>query len=266
MLSLSNTPPCKQMLVDNSVHVMMARQRWLLILLLRKDIALKDLKRIGVDTFFTHDKLNEYNTLLSRKHGDKVEDILQRESKEKASQIHEKSVVCTDYVGEKSNANTKNIKKDVFLQNKLDRIFLKSSLSLPIFFFIMMVIFFLSVNIGGFLQELLDIVTKFVCVDLSKYLLIKCHADGPLQSLLVEGVGQGVSLVISFIPMLYIFYLLVILLEDSGYLIRISILLDKVMRMLGIPGQALISFIIGFGCNVPAILGTRGIKIAVSQN
>ena len=81
--------------------------------------------------------------------------------------------------------------------------------------------------------------------------------DGALKDLLVDGVIGGVGSVIVFLPNIMILYLFIAFMEDSGYLARAAFIMDRIMHRIGLHGKSFIPLIMGFGCNVPAVLGTR---------
>lgn len=148
-------------------------------------------------------------------------------------------------------------KKHVSTTDKLDKIFLNKWLAIPIFMIIMFLIYFLSVGIVGsytteFLSSLIDSLTKY-----TGKLLYNLNVSNWLISLIKNGILAGVGAVIGFIPQLFILFLLISLLEVSGYMSRISLLLDRMFRKIGLSGKALIPFIVGCGCSVPGIMTTR---------
>ncbi len=153
---------------------------------------------------------------------------------------------------------TKPIVDKVLLSEKIDNIVLHRWLGIPLFFFVMMMVFKLTFDgsgplvewIGGFFQDFTG-----------KYLELGLQGSAPpwVISLLVDGILSGMGLVLSFLPLLFLLYLFMALLEESGYMARVSFLLDRAGRALGIRGSAFISMIIGFGCNVPAVYATRAL-------
>ncbi len=152
----------------------------------------------------------------------------------------------------------KPIVDKVLLSEKIDNIVLHKWLGLPLFFFVMLMVFKLTFDgstplvewIGGFFQ---DFVGKYITLELQN------SAPHWVVSLLVDGILSGAGLVLSFLPLLFLLYLFMALLEESGYMARVSFLLDRAGRALGIRGSAFISMIIGFGCNVPAVYATRSL-------
>lgn len=144
--------------------------------------------------------------------------------------------------------------------DKLDKIFLNKWLAFPIFILIMFFIYYLSVGVVGKLTtDWIENTINIFSENITKTML---NAKSPkwLESLIVDGVISGVGAVISFIPQLTILFLCISLLETTGYMSRIALLLDKIFRKIGLNGKSLIPFIIGSGCSVPGIMGVRIIE------
>lgn len=163
---------------------------------------------------------------------------------------------------------TEKVKKEVVYEKKrlinttelLDKIFLNKFISIPIFICIMFGIYFLSVGlVGKYSTDLLNLKIERFSIWLEN-ILLKFDASKWLISLVVDGIIKGVGTVISFIPQLTTLFLSISILETTGYMSRIGFLLDKIFRRFGLSGKALIPFIIGSGCSVPGIMGTRIIE------
>ena len=90
--------------------------------------------------------------------------------------------------------------------------------------------------------------------------LTETMPDGPLKAMLVDGVIGGVGSVIVFLPQILILYFFISLMEDSGYMARAAFIMDKLMHKMGLHGKSFIPLIMGFGCNVPAVMATRTIE------
>ena len=150
----------------------------------------------------------------------------------------------------------KPIVDKVLLSEKIDAIVLYKWLGIPLFFVIMLIMFKLTFDGSG---PLVTWVSNFFQNYLGKYLSISLQDTAPpwLTSLLTDGILSGVGLVLSFLPLLFLLYFFMAMLEESGYMARVSFLLDRLRRSLGIKGNGFISMIIGFGCNVPAVYATR---------
>ncbi len=140
---------------------------------------------------------------------------------------------------------------------KIDRILTHKYLGLPLFFAIMMVIFYLTFDlVGSFLSDLLvsgiDGLTSLVAQAMSS-----SGINPVIQSLVIDGIFAGVGSVISFIPIIVTLFLFLSLLEDSGYMTRVAFIMDKLLRKIGLSGKSFVPMLIGFGCSVPAIMATR---------
>ncbi len=154
----------------------------------------------------------------------------------------------------------KKKKRPEAISDRLDKIFLNRWLASPIFIIIMFLIYYLSVGIvGNFTVDLVgDAVGSFG--EWVGSLMENIGLSEWLNSLVVDGIISGVGAVLGFVPQLIILFLCIALLETTGYMSRISLLLDKVFRKLGLSGKSLIPFIVGSGCSVPGIMGTRIIE------
>lgn len=141
------------------------------------------------------------------------------------------------------------------MTEKVDAWLMHSWLGLPLFFACMAVLFNLTYQIGTPLQGLVgDGLDWFKTAALQQWL---APLPAIVQSLLLEGIWQGVSTVLTFAPILFVFFILMAMVEDSGYLARAAYLTDAFMAKLGLDGRGFVMQLMGFGCNVPAILGTR---------
>lgn len=142
------------------------------------------------------------------------------------------------------------------LSKTLDRIFLHRWVGLPIFFLLMLLIFQGVYGLGWPLQSLLASAFDLAGSWLAQVKPVTA-LPGWLQSFLFEGIWQGMAVVTSFFPILTLFFIFMSLIEDSGYMARAAFLMDRLMHCLGLDGKAFISLLLGYGCNVPAVMGTR---------
>lgn len=140
---------------------------------------------------------------------------------------------------------------------RIDRIVLHRFLALPIFLLMMYVMFVFAINIGGAFQDFFDISTDAVFVQGTAWVLHQLHAPLWLTALLANGVGKGINTTLTFIPVIAGMFFFLSMLETSGYMARAAFVVDKIMRRLGLPGKAFVPMIVGFGCNVPAIMAAR---------
>ena len=143
---------------------------------------------------------------------------------------------------------------------KLDRVLLHRYGGLPIFFAFMYAVFFLAIGVGGAVQSGFDKVSQALFMQAPAWVLMQWHAPAWLIQLTAFGFGQAAHTLATFIPVLAIMYFLLSFLEASGYMARVAFIMDRAMRSLGLPGQAFVPMIIGFGCNVPAILAARTLQ------
>lgn len=159
----------------------------------------------------------------------------------------------------KENAVVK-LHNNATITDKLDKVFLNKWLALPIFAGIMFLIYFLAVGVvGSFTVDLVDgWIGSFK--DWFGEVLASWNASAWAISLVCDGIIAGVGAVLNFLPQLIILFLCICLLETSGYMSRISFLLDRLFRKFGLSGKSLIPFIVGSGCSVPAIMSTRTIE------
>ncbi|WP_367986909.1 Fe(2+) transporter permease subunit FeoB [Vibrio sp. NTOU-M3] len=139
---------------------------------------------------------------------------------------------------------------------KVDQFVLNKWIGVPFFFLVMYLMFMFSINIGSAFIDFFDIGVGALLVDGGHYLLDD-HLPVWLVTLIANGVGGGIQTVATFIPVIACLYLFLAVLESSGYMSRAAFVLDKVMQKIGLPGKAFVPLVLGFGCNVPAIMATR---------
>ncbi len=142
----------------------------------------------------------------------------------------------------------------------LDRIACHRYLGIPFFLAVMYALFFFAINIGGAFQDFFELSADTFFVEGFAVLLTKLHTPAWLMGLLVSGLGKGISTVITFIPVIGAMFLALAFLEDSGYMARAAFVIDRLMRAIGLPGKSFVPMIVGFGCNVPAIMGMRTLE------
>ena len=140
---------------------------------------------------------------------------------------------------------------------KLDKVLTGRFTAIPMFILIMGLVFFLTFFlIGPFLQDLLA-----SGIGALQELVGKAMAAGnvnhAVQSLVNEGIFEGVGSVLSFMPIIVTMFLFLSLLEDSGYIARVAFFMDKILRKIGLSGRSIVPMLIGFGCTVPAVMSTR---------
>lgn len=141
------------------------------------------------------------------------------------------------------------------LTDKVDKLLLHRYLGLPLFFFTIFLMFEFVYTIGTPLQEGVAYVLGIIQSSWLDTLMQLWHPI--VQSFLLEGVYNGIGTVLSFLPIIILFFLCMAFVEDSGYLARVAFLMDSFMSKLGLDGRSFVMQLMGFGCNVPAIMGTR---------
>lgn len=142
----------------------------------------------------------------------------------------------------------------------IDRIVLNRFLGIPLFFGMMYLMFLFAIHIGGIFQDFFDITTNTLFVEGPRYLFSQWQLPDWLIALLASGAGKGINTVATFIPIIGGMFLFLSILEDSGYMARAAFVMDRFMRAVGLPGKSFIPLLIGFGCNVPAIMATRTLE------
>lgn len=144
-----------------------------------------------------------------------------------------------------------------FLTQRLDNIILNRWLGVPIFLFVMYLMFVLAINIGGALQPIFDIGSSAIFIQGLQWLGYTLHFPPWLTVFLAQGVGGGINTMLPLVPQIGMMYLFLSFLEDSGYMARAAFVMDRLMQALGLPGKSFVPLIVGFGCNVPSIMGAR---------
>lgn len=153
----------------------------------------------------------------------------------------------------------KNLKNDkLSITDKIDKIVTNKFLALPIFLAIMMLIFYITFGpVGNYFKSWAEFLINDIIGNSIEKLLISLNASSWAKSLILDGVVKGVGSVISFFPQIMILFTLLSVLEDSGYMARAAFITDKMLRKIGLSGKAFVPLLMGFGCSVPAVLGTR---------
>lgn len=151
---------------------------------------------------------------------------------------------------ERSEHSTKII--DTFVTNKL--------FGFPIFLLVMWLMFWATFQIGSYPMEWIEMFVSWISSKIGIYM-----ADGPFKDLLLDGIIGGVGGVVVFLPNILILYAFISFMEDSGYMARVAFIMDKLMHKMGLHGKSFIPMIMGFGCNVPAIMSTRIIESQSSR-
>lgn len=148
----------------------------------------------------------------------------------------------------------------VTLSDRIDRVLLHPVIGILVFLAVLFVVFQATTTLASPMQDWIDVTFRGWCtdgLDLLLGLFGPSVSGGWLRSLLVDGLLDGVVTVLTFIPVMGIMFLLLSILEDSGYMARAAFVMDRAMRALGLDGRAFLPIIVGFGCNLPALAATR---------
>lgn len=148
----------------------------------------------------------------------------------------------------------------VTLSDRIDRVLLHPVIGVLVFLAVLFVVFQATTTLASPMQDWIDVIFRGWCadgLDLLLGLFGPSVSGGWLRSLLVDGLLDGVVTVLTFIPVMGIMFLLLSILEDSGYMARAAFVMDRAMRALGLDGRAFLPIIVGFGCNLPALAATR---------
>jgi len=216
--------------------------RWLALKLLENDTNIID----SIKNFTNADRImsvcNELRTELIHKLGEDVEIFIAGQRYQFVGRVYQQAV---------DNRSVSS----VTISDKIDKILTNRMIGLPIFFALMWLVFNLVFTLGKVPSDWID--TGFGI--LGKY-LDSAIIDGPLKSLLVDGVVGGVGSVLVFIPSILLLFLAIAVLEDTGYMARAAFIMDRVMGRFGLHGKSFIPLLLGFGCSATAMMGTRTLE------
>ena len=143
---------------------------------------------------------------------------------------------------------------------KIDHIVLNRYLGIPVFLLVMYAMFMFTINIGSAFVDFFDQSVGALLVDGLSLVLTDFNFPQWLIVLITKGAGGGIQVVATFIPIIGFLFMFLSALEDSGYMARAAFVMDRFMRMIGLPGKSFVPMIVGFGCNVPAIMATRTLE------
>ncbi|BEI00485.1 Fe(2+) transporter permease subunit FeoB [Edwardsiella ictaluri] len=241
--ALVDYPPLLLSQVDRLSQVMpdsltMQQRRWIALQLLEGDI-------------YSSSRASNAQALLPE-----VRDVLQRTLNEDPALIiaNARYQSITDICDAVSNSQQAQPNR---LTEKLDRVILNRWLGIPIFLLVMYLMFLLAINIGGALQPLFDIGSATLFIQGIQWLGATLNFPDWLTIFLAQGVGGGINTVLPLVPQIGMMYLFLSFLEDSGYMARAAFVVDRMMQALGLPGKSFVPLIVGFGCNVPSVMGAR---------
>ncbi len=146
------------------------------------------------------------------------------------------------------------------VSDKIDKVVLNRMLGIPIFLAVMYGVFVTTINVGGPFIDFFDGLIGTIFVDGFRVLLEMGNLPEFLITFLADGLGGGIQTVATFIPPIFLIFFCLSILEDSGYMARAAFVMDRFLKTIGLPGKAFIPMLVGFGCNVPAIMATRTLE------
>ncbi len=147
-----------------------------------------------------------------------------------------------------------------YLSDRIDQVVLHRFVGVPIFMLVMYLMFMFTINFGGAFIDFFDGIAGAIFVDGLAEILFSMGLPDWVVLILAHGLGGGIQVVATFIPIITCLYLFLSFLEDSGYMARAAFVMDRFMRSIGLPGKAFVPMIVGFGCNVPAVMATRTLE------
>lgn len=153
-----------------------------------------------------------------------------------------------------------NRKGRTSLTDRIDRVLTSKIWGFPIFLLFMLLTFSATFLLGNYPMQGIEYLVDRLASWVGEHM-----AEGPLSALITDGIIGGVGGVIVFLPNILILYFFISLMEDTGYMARAAFIMDKIMHRMGLHGKSFISLIMGFGCNVPAIMSTRTIESRKSR-
>jgi len=150
---------------------------------------------------------------------------------------------------------TTSTRQRVDISRNIDLVLTNRFFGFPIFFFFIWAMFQLTFTLGAYPMEWLDAGVGWIAQGFSALL-----PDGLLKDLVLDGVIAGVGSIIVFLPNILILFFFIALFEDTGYMARAAFLMDRIMHLIGLHGKSFIPMLMGFGCNVPAIMAARALE------
>lgn len=198
-------------------------------------------------------KLLEYDEEVSEKYPVDLTSII--------DQNYEKQIINEkyDYIEAVIEECLFNQKSKAVKTEKIDRYLTHPVLGVPIFLLIMALVFFLTFTVGDFLKGYFEVALDVLSSG-ANTLLHNIGVSGWLISLVVDGVIAGVGGILTFLPNIFILFLALAFLEDSGYMARVAYVMNEIMGKVGLSGKAFLPMVLGFGCTVPAVMATRSLE------
>lgn len=229
---------------------------------------LNDILKLGYPVKIIANMIDETSKLGIKINFDNLEKItgcqiipISAKYKQNIQAIHQenKSIYKQNKIGFDINKALKQLhypkKINNHISKNIDKVLLNTHLGIPIFFLLLFLSFQIIYRIAEPIQ---DFIAKFFEM-LNVNFLVPFFINTPsaIQSFLIDGIFLGLSTVVSFVPVIIIFFIVMAFVEDSGYLSRAAFVMDKFMEKVGLDGRGLVMILMGYGCNVPALIGTK---------
>lgn len=178
-----------------------------------------------------------------------------------ADKSYEKEIINQkyDFIEEVISEVLVNKSQKTAATDKIDHFLTHRWLGLPIFLGIMALVFFLTFTIGDWLKGYFELLLELFSSAVGSF-LTGLHVNAMLQSLILDGIISGVGGILTFLPNIFILFLALAILEDSGYMARVAFVMDDIMSKLGLSGRAFLPLLLGFGCSVPAVMASRTLE------
>lgn len=221
-----------------------ANSRWFTIKLLEGDEQLE--KMVGDANILTETDIHDVRHRIEKRIGDEVDVSI---ADGRYGFVHGLVSLAV-----KRGAPQKTITE------KIDNVVLNRILGIPIFFAVMYLVFWATISLGGAFIDFFDIIAGAIFVDGLETLLNSIGAPAWISAFFATGIGGGLQTIATFVPIIFMLFFMLSLLEDSGYMARAAFVMDRLMRIIGLPGKAFIPMLVGFGCTVPAIMATRTLE------
>ncbi|MBL3590375.1 MAG: Fe(2+) transporter permease subunit FeoB [gamma proteobacterium endosymbiont of Lamellibrachia anaximandri] len=219
-----------------------AKRRWLLLKMLEEDAFALSHANAVLET-----KVNEWRQAIENRAGEEADIHIADARYGHAHALAQTVVHERGKVGKT-------------FSDRIDKVVLNRIFGIPVFLAVMYLMFMFAINIGGAFIDFFDGVAGAIFVDGFGLLLSDIGFPDWTVVMLANGVGGGVQVVATFIPIITALYLFLSVVEDTGYMARAAFVMDRFMRSIGLPGKAFVPMIVGFGCNVPAVLATRTLE------
>ncbi len=207
-----------------------------------------------------HQALNSsYPSLLELKKQTEMK-ILKEKGHSLEEEIYRTRISFIQTIVEKVTNDDKK-KEELSLTTWMDHVATHPVFGIPLFLLVLLVVFQLTFGwLGTPLSDALDSFFSGPLTNGAEYLLNQMNAVPFIRAVVLDGIIAGVGGVLVFVPQIFILFFFISLLEDSGYMARVAVVMDRVMEFIGLNGKAFIPLVIGFGCNVPAIMAARTIE------